>query len=920
MSVHNTRSDAGLAGEPIAVIGMSCRFPGAPDPEAYWHLLVTGQDAVTDMPAERAELGLGIEHGPAGKGAFLDGIDRFDPGFFHIPPREAALMDPQQRLVLELGWEALEQAGVVPADIRGGDTGIFLGATTGDYADLAHRAADGSNVTHHSFTGLDRSLIANRVSYVLGLRGPSLTVDAGQASSLVAVHMACQSLRNGESGVALAGGVELHLAPEKPALAQKLGGLSPDGRCHTFDARANGYVRGEGGAVVVLKPLRRALADGDRVHAVLRGSAVNNGGGAGLTVPHEDAQRDLLHRAHERAGTAPAEVGYVELHGTGSPVGDPVEAAALGAVLGSARPAGEPLRVGSVKTNIGHLGAAAGVAGLLKVVLSLTHGQLPPSLHYASPNPRIPLAELNLRVQDTVGDWPGEGERLAGVSSFGVGGTNCHVVVASAPEGTASSASNAGAEGAGDTEAEEAAVAAVSPSLRGDTLPWLVSGRSAAAVRAQAERLLAHLEGGTASAADIGLSLATTRTAFKHRAVVLGSGREELTAELAALAEGRRSATRISGTAEPRERVVFVFPGQGPQWTGMAGDLLDASDVFRARVEECATALAPHIDWDLEAVLRDTPGAASLERADVAQPALFAVMVSLTALWQSFGVEPAAVVGHGIGEISAAVVSGALSLEDGARVVALWSKAMSAAVGQGTTLSVPLPAAEVTPRLSAWQDRLFVSSVDGPRLVTLSGDVEAVEALQAELVTEGVRARRVHTGLAPHRARMEVLREEVLGLLEPIRPRTPTLPMYSTGTGELVDGPVLDGTYWMSNLTGTVDFARTVRELAPGTDAFVEITPHPVLDMALRQITEDVGADAAIVGTLRRGEDGQRRFLTSLAQLNASGADVDWRPAFPADAAVVELPTYAFQRRGYWLEGPAAPDATGIAAVAALQA
>ena len=251
MSVHNTRSDAGLTGEPIAVIGMSCRFPGAPDPEAYWHLLVTGQDAVTDMPAERAELGLGIEHGPAGKGAFLDGIDRFDPGFFHIPPREAALMDPQQRLVLELGWEALEQAGVVPADLRGGDTGIFLGATTGDYADLAHRAAEGSNVTHHSFTGLDRSLIAHRVSYVLGLRGPSLTVDAGQASSLVAVHMACQSLRNGESGVALAGGVELHLAPEKPALAQKLGGLSPDGRCHTFDARANGYVRGEGGAVVV---------------------------------------------------------------------------------------------------------------------------------------------------------------------------------------------------------------------------------------------------------------------------------------------------------------------------------------------------------------------------------------------------------------------------------------------------------------------------------------------------------------------------------------------------------------------------------------------------------------------------------------------------------------------------------------------
>ncbi|MFD0412571.1 type I polyketide synthase [Streptomyces sp. NPDC127108] len=928
MSVDNTRSDAGLAGEPIAVVGMSCRFPGAHDPEAYWRLLVTGQDAVTDTPAERAELGLGIEHGPAGKGAFLDGIDRFDPGFFNIPPREAAMMDPQQRLVLELGWEALEQAGVVPADLQGGDTGIFLGATTGDYADLVHRATDGSNVTHHSFTGLDRSLIANRVSYVLGLRGPSLTVDAGQASSLVAVHMACQSLRNSESEVALAGGVELHLAPEKTALAQKFGGLSPDGRCYTFDARANGYVRGEGGAVVVLKTLRRALADGDRVHAVLRGSAVNNdGGGAGLTVPHEDAQRDLLRRAHERAGTAPAEVGYVELHGTGTPVGDPVEAAALGAVLGAARPAGEPLLVGSVKTNIGHLGAAAGMAGLLKVVLSLTHGQLPPSLNYASPNPRIPMAELNLRVQDTVGDWPGEGERLAGVSSFSVGGTNCHVVVASAPESAESTDAAEVAkiaetgEGAEGAEGSEAVAGAVSPSLRGGPLPWLVSGRSAAAVRAQAERLLAHLEGQAASAADIGLSLATTRTAFKHRAVVLGSGREELTAELAALAEGRRSATRISGTAKPRERVVFVFPGQGPQWTGMAGDLLDASDVFRARIDECAAALAPHIDWDLEAVLRDAPGAASLEREDVAQPALFAVMVSLAALWQSFGVEPDAVVGHSNGEISAAVVSGALSLEDGARVVALWSRAMLAVVGQGTMLSVPLPVAEVTPRLSAWQDRLFVSTINGPRLFTLSGDVEAIEALQAELVAEGVQARRIQIDLAPHCAWMEVLREEILGLLAPIRPRTPTLPMYSTITGELVDGPVLDGTYWMSNLTGTVNFERTVRELAPGTDAFVEITPHPVLGMALQQITEDVGSDAAIVGTLRRGEDGRRRFLTSLAQLNASGAEVDWRPAFPADASAVELPTYAFQRRGYWLEGLAgtgtASAATGTTTLAA---
>ncbi|QIB43049.1 type I polyketide synthase [Streptomyces aureoverticillatus] len=899
MSVDNTRSDAGLAGEPIAVVGMSCRFPGAHNPEAYWQLLVLGGNAVTEVPAERADMGLGTEHGAAGKGAFLDDIDRFDPGFFNIAPREAAMMDPQQRLILELGWEALEEAGIVPAGLQGGDTGIFLGAATGDYADLVHRTSGGAGVTHHSFTGLDRSLIANRVSYVLGLRGPSLTVDAGQASSLVAVHMACQSLRNGESTVALAGGVELHLAPEKTAMAQKFGGLSPDGQCFTFDARANGYVRGEGGAVVVLKTLARALEDGDRVHAVLRGSAVNNdGGGAGLTVPHEDAQRDLLRRAYERAGTDPAEVGYVELHGTGTPVGDPVEAAALGAVLGTARPASAPLLVGSAKTNIGHLGAAAGMAGLLKVVLSLTHGQLPPSVNYTAPNPRIPMTELNLRVQDTVGDWPGSEQRLAGVSSFSVGGTNCHVVIASPPLPTVPAAA---APGSGRA------------AFRSDALPWLLSGRTANAVRAQAKRLLAHLDSSAASDADLALSLATTRTAFKHRSVVLGAGREEFAAELTALAANRRTANHVGATAKPRERVVFVFPGQGPQWTGMAGDLLDTSDVFRASVDACAAALAPHVDWDLEAVLRAAPDAPSLEREDVVQPALFAVMVSLAAVWRSFGVEPTAVVGHSNGEITAAVVSGALSLEDGARVVALWSRAMLRVVGNGTMISVPMSADEVRPRLVRYDGRLDVSTINGPRQITVSGDVDAIEEFLAELVAEDVRAKRIPIDLAPHCDKMEVLREEILGLLEPIRPRTPTLPMYSTVTGELIDSPSLDGTYWMSNLSGTVDFERTIRGLSDH-DAFVEITPHPVLALALQQTLDNTDSDAVIVGTLRRNENGPRRFLTSLAELHAAGGTVDWTPALPADASVAELPTYAFQRKSYWLKGATAPTPGAVTA------
>ncbi|MGA4839078.1 type I polyketide synthase [Streptomyces sp. G45] len=870
MSVDHTRSDAGLAGEPIAVVGMSCRLPGAADPEAYWRLLVDGAAAVAD----------GHGGGPGG----LDGVGAFDADFFGVDPGDAALLDPRQRLALELGWEALERAGIVPAHLKDADTGVFLGTATPTHtsaghtspghtdaahatpahadADAAHPAPDAPGAHDQAADRPERGLIAPRVSAALGLRGPSLTVDAGGASSLVAVHMACQSLRNGESDVALAGGVAPRDTADQTAPA------------------------GEGGAVVVLKTLARAHADGDRVHAVLRGSAVTNGG-AHPAAPHEDAQRDLLRRAYERAGADPAAVGYVELHGPGTADGDPAEAAALGAVLGAGRPAGAELRVGSARAALGHLGAAAGVAGLVKVVLALTHGQLPPG-----PAAAAPLAGPHLRVQDTVGDWP-EGERLAGVSSFSTGGTHCHVVLAAAPKRP-------------DDTPDTAEVAATTR-LRAGALPWLVSGRTAAAVRAQAERLLAHVAHSPASDADLGLSLATTRTAFEHRAVVLGADRDALAAELAALAAGRRTAAQISGAATARERVVFVFPGQGPQWTGMAGDLLDASEVFRARIAECAAALAPHVDWDLEAVLRDAPGAASLEREDVAQPALFAVMVSLAALWRSFGVEPTAVVGHSNGEISAAVVSGALSLEDGARVVALWSRAMLRVVGQGTMLSVPLPVAEVAPRLAAWPDRLFVSTVNGPRLFTVSGDVEAIEELQAELTAEGAQARRIPIALAPHCARMEVLREEILALLKPIEPRTPTLPMYSTITGKRVDGPVLDGAYWMSNLTGVVDFERTVRRLTADHDAFIEITPHPVLGMALQQIVEDTGSDAAVVGTLRRGEDGPRRFLTSAAEAYTAGVPVDWRPAFPEGATAVELPTYAFQRPTATAPAPGAP-------------
>ncbi|WP_344338881.1 type I polyketide synthase, partial [Streptomyces rhizosphaericus] len=600
---------------PIAVVGLSCRLPGAPDPATFRQLLRDGADAITEAPEGRwdADTGAprraGVTDTPR-RGGFLDRarIDHFDAAFFGISPREAAAMDPQQRLTLELTWEALEDAGIVPDRLRDSRTGVYIGVIADDYATLIRRGGPEA-IDRHSFTGLHRGIIANRVSYHLGLRGPSLTLDAGQASSLAAIHLACESIRRGETSIAIAGGVHLNLAPESGISAARFGGLSPDGVTYAFDARANGFVRGEGGGAVVLKPLADALADGDPVYCVIRGSALNNdGGGDHLTTPHQEAQEDLLRRAYRQAGVDPARVQYVELHGTGTKVGDPIEAAALGAVLGAPRrPNDAPLLVGSAKTNVGHLEGAAGVVGFIKTALGLKYGELFPSLNFRTPNPDIPLDRLKLRVQTTSEAWladaAGTREALtAGVSSFGVGGTNCHVVLSGAPE-LAVARDVAGAERK-DAPAR---------------IPWVVSGRSEAALRAQAGRLASYVgERAELSAGDVGFSLATTRSAFEHRAVVLGSDRGALTEGLGAVAEGRDAAGVVRGVVVGGDgRAVLVFPGQGSQWVGMAAGLLESSPVFAERLGECAAALGPFVEWSLVDVLSDP---AALERVDVVQP------------------------------------------------------------------------------------------------------------------------------------------------------------------------------------------------------------------------------------------------------------------------------------------------------------
>ncbi|MFD8288329.1 SDR family NAD(P)-dependent oxidoreductase [Streptomyces lavendulae] len=899
----------------IAVVGFSCRVAGAATPGEFWNLLKNGLSEVGEFPPGRRS---GPETAfPDLPGGYLDGVDRFDADFFEVSPAEAAAMDPQQRLALELGWEALEHGGVSPDALRGTRAGVFVGAINDDYAALLHRRGADA-VTRHSLTGTQRSFIANRISHHLGLRGPSVVVDSGQSSSLVAVHLGVQSLLRGESDVVLAGGVNLVLSDHSTRSLRDFGALSPDGRCYTFDARANGYARGEGGGFVLLKPLARAVADGDRVLAVIEGSAVNNdGGGDGLTVPSATAQRELMLEACAAAGISPSDVQYVELHGTGTRIGDPLEAAGIGRAIGAARPGGSPVRVGSVKTNVGHLEGAAGIVGLLKLVSCVSHRALVPSLNHETGNPGIPLAEWNLRVQREHEAWRGENGRLvAGVSSFGLGGTNCHVIVADAPPGLRDGERP-------DTPSEP--VPTPPGTGGGKAVPWLLSAGSEAALRAQADRLDAHAGQHPDTEVDaVARTLAAGRAQLAHRAVVVGEDAAALRAGLRAVAAGAGAAGTVRGVAGDASRrgdrgaasdandgVVFVFPGQGSQWRGMAVGLLDSSPVFAERMAQCEAALSPYVAWRLTEVLRDPAGPGRLDRVDVVQPVLWAVMVSLAEVWRSAGVEPAAVIGHSQGEIAAAVVAGALPLPDAARVVALRSRAIRRDLSQrGGMVAVSAGAAAVGALIAGSGGRLSVGAVNGPSSTVVSGEPQALEELLARCASEGIRARRVPVDYASHCAEVEVVRDEVLEELKGIAPARAALPYYSAVTGGPLTGRELDEEYWYRNLRETVRFEEGVRAaFADGFTRFIEVSAHPVLVTGVEETLEAAGAGerALVLGTLRRDEGGRDRFLLSAAEAWTHGIDVDWPALLGPGPRAGDLPTYAFQRRSHWLAAAPAP-------------
>ena len=897
----------------VAVIGMSCRLPGARNPDAFWKLLCEGGEAITETPSERSEL-LGLPRPddsiPGLRfGGFLEQVDRFDAAFFGISPREAAAMDPQQRLALELSWEALENAGLPPDALASSQTGVYVGAIASDYANLAPHF-DIDAVARQTFTGTQQSIIANRVSYTLGLRGPSVTVDAGQSSSLVAVHLACQSLLSGESTLALAGGVQLNIGLQRALALSKLGALSPDGRCFTFDARANGFVRGEGAGVVALKPIDAAVAEGDPILCVIRGSAVNNdGGGDGLTAPDEGAQEELLRLAYEGGGVAPKEVAYVELHGTGTPLGDRVEAAALGGVLGAGRAADRPLLVGSAKTNLGHLEAAAGIAGLIKAALCVQHEEIPPSLNFEEPSPDIPLDELRLRVQTDHEPWPEGSATVAGVSSFGIGGTNCHVVLDSAP----------------DSRPARQRVTPEGPFSIPTPLPFALSAKGTGALREGARRLATQLEGDDGlRVEDVGFSLATTRAALSHRAVVIGEDREQLLDGLRSLADGAPAAHVVEGGVDPEAAPapVFVFPGQGGQWPGMAVELLERSPVFAERMRACAEALAPHVDFELEGVLRGDPGQPTLEPVQIVQPTLFAIMVSLAGLWRSFGVEPAAVVGHSQGEIAAAHIVGGLSLEDAARIVAVRSRALARIEGGGL-MSVALPMDEFERRARELGAEVTIAAVNGPASLVVSGDPAALDELGRALEADEVRARRIAVSYAAHSSAVEAVRDELLQGVAGIEPRPSDVPLYSTVSGGPAATETMDAEHWYRNLRQPVQYAGAIEALLrDGHRSFVEVSPHPVLAFGTEETAEAVLGEPdgiAAIPSLRRDQGGPERFLASLAEAHVRGVRVDWEPLFAgAEPRRVRLPTYAFQRERYWTDlspavQPPAPAAAEVA-------
>ncbi len=882
---------------PIAIVGIGCRFPGGvTDPKSYWRLLRDGVDAITEIPSNRIDIGTYFDPCPAlpGKmstrwGGFLDQIEMFDATFFGVSPREADRLDPQQRLLLEVAWEALEDAGQPAEHLAGSLTGVFVGMWLNDYE--ARMFADPALVDFYMTTGTGRYSASGRLSYVLGLEGPSLTIDTACSSSLVAVHLACQSLRRKECSLALAGGANIILQPHISIAYSQSRMMAPDGRCKFGDARANGYVRSEGAGIVVLKPLAKALTDGDPIYAVIRGSAVNNDGRTSgyMTTPSRTGQERMLRLAYSDAGLSPGEVQYVEAHGTGTIAGDPVELTALGNVLSTDRPSGSTCHVGSVKTNFGHTEGAAGIAGLIKTALVLKHRMVPANLHLLELNPAIAWNDYPLVIPREVTHLAQDSEPVvAGVSAFGISGTNAHAVLTEAP-------GRERTDEAAQPHADRACVLAL-------------SARSPEALASLARAYVSALEEeGSPSLYDIWYTAALRRSHHEHRLAVTADNRAGVSEHLRAFLRGDSVPWVWTGNTEPelKPKVVFVCPGQGSQWVGMGRQLLREEAVFREWIERCESALQPYVDWSLQEQLHLDPGTHGyrLNEIDVIQPVLFSIQVALAALWRSWGVEPDAVVGHSMGETAAAFVAQALSLEDAARVICTRAKLLRRISGKGAMAMVALTVDQARECLAGFEDRVSVAVSNSPRSTVLSGDPSAIQEIIEKLQAHDVFCRPVKVDVASHSPQVDVLTDDLLRDLDTIQPRETKVPMYSTVAAERIDGPVLDARYWVRNLRCPVLFSRAVQGLADeGHTVFIELSPHPVLTAAIEETVIGAGRKISAIPSLEREKDEPLTLRNSVGRLYTIGYAVDWARLFPFPGKVVPLPLYPWQRQRFWLQ------------------
>jgi myxalamid-type polyketide synthase MxaC len=894
------------ATEAIAIIGMGCRFPGgASSPETFWQNLLAGVDAITPVPPDRWDNDAFCDPRMATPGelamrwgGFVGNAGQFDPAFFGISPREAIRMDPQQRMLLEVAWETLEDAGVQAEGLRGTSTGVFIGVQSQSIDYYYLQLADIDTVEFQTNTGGAHSIIANRLSYFLDLRGPSFTVDTACSSSLVALHLACQSLRLRECNLAFAGGTNLIAAPETSIAYTKLGFMAPDGRCKTFDSRANGFVRGEGCGVILLKRLSDARKDHDPVIAVIRGTAVNQDGTTnGLTAPNGLSQQAVIRTALHSAGLEPSQIGYVETHGTGTILGDPIEVEALASVLAAESIDRGPCYLGAVKTNIGHLESAAGIAGIIKAALCLRHQLIPPNLHFGELNPHILLDGTRLRIPTDAREWVAKnGPRFAGVSSFGFGGTNAHAILEEAPAMSAREVS------------EEAP-------------PWrslTISAHSRKALTDVARAHIAFLQGEQSqklSPRDISYTACLRRSHLSTRAVVVGRTHQEWADGLQQLCEGAEGALPAPGRpglavgdSAGRPQIVFVFSGQGPQWYAMGRELFAEEPVYRQMIERCASLLAPlaakapNGPWDLVAELKAAEDASRLDMTEIAQPAVFALQAALLELWKSWGVHPDCIIGHSLGEIAAAYAAGILQLEDAIRVVYHRGRVMQRAAGKGRMAAVGLSAEQASREIKGFEKSLLIGAFNSPNSVVLSGESDALQEVLASIGARGIFNRMLPGDFAFHSPVMEPYRAELAEALDGIKVEPPRVPIVSTVTGLPAAQGDYGPEYWGRNIREPVRFSDAVQKaVESGGRVFLEIGPHPVLGLPLSQCLHEV-EKAIVLPSLRRESPERATMLTVLGNLHAWGYPIDWRRFFPEEGRCVSLPHYPWQHSLFWIE------------------